>query len=248
MKSIEFDCGGLGPLQVMGDKPHLGHDFVVHSNAITSSFDYLIFLDSRGISKQYYRSLAHMLIRKVCQSRKTYLLVCRPLELTTWATLYNFLHMNRLDPRKIITNMGFVDFTPKKKSLLESAQQQVEFFLGRGVAETRYLEHYHSVSGVEIPLYALSYSSTYKRAVEEIATKSHLVVMNSPNTSSCQKIARPRPATFYHAINESNSFNQSIRGAVVINFPDFNETLSYDAVHYTDLGNEIVYNKVKQYT
>lgn len=147
MQPIEFACPGLGPLQVMGGRLHDGHDFVVRSNAYNSALDYLLFLDSRGISREFEQSLADKLITRLSQLGKTFLLVCRPLELTIWATLIGFLALNKLNPGKIITNMGFVDFTPKKQSILQDAVRQIEAVVGQGVAKTCFVEDYFSAGG-----------------------------------------------------------------------------------------------------
>ena len=147
MQLIEFACPAIGPLQVMGEQLHDGHDFVVRSNAENEAIDYLLFMDSRGISREFEHSLADKLVVRISQLGKTYLCVSRPLELTIWATLIGFLAVNKLNPVKIITNMGFVDFTPKKQSILQNAIRQVESVVGRGVADTCFVEDYVSAGG-----------------------------------------------------------------------------------------------------
>lgn len=142
MGPIEFACPNLGQLKVIGDRLHDGHDFVVQSTAQNEIFDYLIFLDSRGISREFKNSLADKLITRITSIGKSYLLVCRPIELTIWASLVGFLTINRLNPAKIITNMGFVDFTPKKQSILQDAVRQVESAVGKGLATACFVEDY----------------------------------------------------------------------------------------------------------
>lgn len=245
MRPIEFACPGLGPLQVMGERLHDGHDFVVCSNTDNAAIDYLLFLDSRGVSREFEQSLADKLITRISQSGKTYLLVCRPLELTIWATLIGFLALNKLNPVKIITNMGFVDFTPKKQSMLQDALCQVESAVGLGVAETCFVEDYASAGGGVIPLYSMRYNETYRRAIEAIAQRHDMMVLNTPLTDPGIALERKRPVSFFLAQAESNAFNRSIRGAQVIDLPDFDESLTYDAVHFTHRGNELIFERLK---
>jgi hypothetical protein len=245
MQPIEFACPGLGSLHVMGKQLNHGYDFVVRSNTENASFDYLLFMDSRGISSEFNHSLADKLITSIAQSGKTYLLVCRPLELTIWATLIGFLALNRLEPAKIVTNMGFVDFTPKKESILQDSVQQVDSIVGLGVAKTRFVEEYFSISHEVMPLYAMTYSSAYRESIESIAARHSLVIVNTPITSPSIAIVRKRPAAFFSAQVESNEFNHSIAGAQVIDLPKFDETMTYDAVHFTRRGNKIIFDTIK---
>lgn len=233
-------------MQVMGERLHDGHDFVVRSNTDNAAMEYLLFLDSRGISREFKHSLADKLITRISQLGKTYLLVCRPLELTTWATLIGFLAINELNPVKIITNMGFVDFTPKKQSILQNAIRQVESAVGLGVAETYFVEAYATEGGA-IPLYSMRYGETYRCAIEEIARRHDTVILNTPLTDPGIAIERKRPVSFFPALAESNAFNRSIRGARVIDLPDFDESLTYDAVHFTRCGNELIFDRLKDY-
>lgn len=246
MQPIEFVCPGLGPFQVMGDKLHGGHDFVVRSNAKSAAIDYLLFLDSRGISRDFENSLANMLIGRISRLGKTYLLICRPLELTIWATLIGFLAINKLNPKKLFTNMGYVDFTPKKQSILLDAVHQVESVVGEGVAETRFVEDYFS-AGRKLPLYSMRYREAYREAVDSIAARFPTVIINTPLTKPVIAIERKRPAAFFLAQAESNKFNRAIAGAQVIDFPDFDESLTYDAVHFTRRGNELIFDRIKDY-
>lgn len=247
MRPIELACPAIGPLKVMGKRLHDGRDFVIRSNAENAAIDYLLFLDSRGISREFKESLADKLITRISQLGKTYLLVCRPLELTIWATLIGFLALNKLNPAKIITNMGFVDFTPKKKSILEDAVQQVESVVGQGVAVAYFVENYASLGGEVMPLYSIRYSKAYRHAIEDIVDRHNMVILNTPLTDPSLTIERKRPVSFFSGQAESNTFNSSIRGARVIDLPYFDESLTYDAVHFTRRGNELIFDRLKDY-
>lgn len=247
MESIEIDCPNFGPLILAGDRLHAGRDFDVRSNGGREELDYLIFLDSRGISGGFEGSLADKLIGHISRAGGNYLSLCRPLELTTWATLINFITLNKLSPGRIVTNMGFVDFTPKKKSILKDAIRQVEFFVGRGVAESYAIQPIASSTDDEIPLYAMAYGGAYRQCIESTVVRQPTVVINSPLVDPEIRIERSRPGAFFLALAESNAFNRSISRAQVVDLPDFDESLTYDAVHYTSSGNDVIFEMVKGY-
>lgn len=247
MGPIEFACPKFGQLKVIGDRLHVGHDFVAQANTANEVFDYLVFLDSRGISREFDNSLADKLISKITSMGKTYLLVCRPLELTIWATLIGFLAINRLNPAKIITNMGFVDFTPKKQSILKDAVLQVDSAVGHGVAASFFVEDFVSSGGELMSLYSMQYAKDYRLAIETIAAKHPMVIINTPLTHRGIAIERKRPPAFFPAQAESNEFNWSIYGTQVIDLPDFDESLTYDAVHYTRRGNEVIFDVIRNH-
>lgn len=247
MGPIEIDCPNFGRLAVVGDRLNDGHDFVIRSNGGRDVLDYLLFLDSRGISREFAGSLADRLVAQISPRGARYLLLCRPLELTTWATLINFITFNKLNPAKIVTNMGFVDFTPKKQSVLQNAIQQVEFFVGRDVAESYFLQNFVSSTGEEIPLYSMSYGGVYRKCIESIVVRQPTVIINTPLVDPGIRIERERPRVFFSALADSNEFNRSICGVQVVDIPDFDETLTCDAVHYTSRGNEVIFDKVKDY-
>lgn len=245
MGSIEVDCPGYGPLLFAADRLHAGTDFDLRSNSGGLRPDYLLFFDSRGISGGFAGSLIERLTDAISDRGNSFLSVCRPLELTTWATLVNFIMLNDLNPGRIVTNMGFVDFTPKKRSILEDAIRQVDFHVGRGVAQSRQVEYATSSRGEEIPLYAMTYEEPFRRQIELAVARQPTLVLNSPLVDPRIRIERARPAAFFAALAESNAFNRSIRGAEVIDLPVFDEALTYDAVHYTSRGNELIFATIE---
>ena len=95
-----------------------GKDQYFFSNTNSYNIDYLFFFDSRGISSGYNNSLVKLIETKYSRSHKI-IIISRPLYITTWSTLYNFLKLNNLKFKTLVTNMGFVDYTPKKKIILE---------------------------------------------------------------------------------------------------------------------------------
>jgi len=90
------------------------NDFMISTNTNNKNYHVLIFLDSRGFSLKSKKNLIIFFKKKF--KKKKYLIISRPLEMTTWASLINFLKLNqKITYKYLITNMGFNDFTPKKK-------------------------------------------------------------------------------------------------------------------------------------
>ena len=97
------------------------NDFLISTNTKQINYHCLIFLDSRGFSLKSKKNLIDFLKKNL---KKKYLIISRPLEMTTWASLINFLKLNQnIKYRYLITNMGFNDFTPKKKKICTQCQK-----------------------------------------------------------------------------------------------------------------------------
>lgn len=250
MSALEVECDGFGSLRFPGGRANGHHDFLVRANGDGPAPDVLGFFDSRGVGGEFAGSIAerflHLMESGSAGRPRRYLLVCRPLELTTWATLLNFLAANALEPRRIVTNTGFVDFTPKKQSILDDAVAQVEFRFGPGVARSQFVEQYTGSDGEEIPLYSMSYGEEYRRGIESLAAARPLIVVNTPTVSADIRVPRRRPRSFFDALEQGNQFNRSIRGAVVLQPPAFDEHHTYDAVHYTNAGNELIFEQIRE--
>jgi hypothetical protein len=245
MSTFVLPCPGYGPLTFRG-QPYEGHDHFLASNVDGHAIDLLCFLDSRGISAQFEDSLAQRLIRHAEQHGLRYLMICRPLELTTWATLVNFFALNAIEARMLVCNMGFVDFTPKKSEVLDDAVRQVEAHIGAGVAAATFLEETTRLSGETIQLYGMTYGEAYRQNIEQALTRTHAVVINSPAVDPRSAFPRPRPSSFFTALDVSNTFNRTLTGVSVVDLPVFDTTLTYDGVHYTAEGSRLIFDLVKE--
>jgi hypothetical protein len=115
---LTFNIDSKNILRFWGEVINTRPDFFVKSNSDIKDAEVLFFFDSRGISAEYETSLIKMILDHISED-VNYLVIGRPLEITTWLTLYNFLKLNDLRVKKIITNLGFVDFTPKKESIIK---------------------------------------------------------------------------------------------------------------------------------
>lgn len=197
MQILEAYCPNWGMMRFIGARLNAGHDFLLDSNCgDAGEIDVLIWLDSRGVSNHYSGSLAHKLITFFSESKQRYLLICRPLELTTWATLINFMEINTIHPRKLLTNMGMVDFTPKKKDVLADALAQVVYMLGSDDLSIEFAEHYVGSAGDLIELYVMYYGSLYSASVRQLVACQRTIVINTPLVPKDINIKRSRPKSF----------------------------------------------------
>ncbi len=243
MSEVRFDAPCIGALYLKGGAVNHGYDYLVRGNCGRDKLDLLVFFDSRGIGASFDDSLANRIMSHAKVGR--YLMICRPLNLTTWATLCNFLLLNDLRPKKIITNMGFVDFTPKKQSVLEDAIKQVETLIGPNVAAYSFVENYAVSSGTMKPLYAMRYSNAYADKINHALRNCETFVINTPTLSRDIRIERERPKSFFSMIDKSNHFNRSLQVKHVFDFSCFDEDQTYDGVHYTSLGSEMIFREIQ---
>jgi len=96
-------------------------------------------------------------------------------------------------------------------------------------------------------LYSMVYSRDYLRCVQGIADSNRLIVLNTPSVNEDISIQRDRPAVFFSGIEQSNQFNRQISGAIIIDCGVFDIEQTYDAVHFTVAGNELIMNQLRAY-
>lgn len=223
----------------------------------SKKIDYLIYLDSRGLTineEDYYNSYMYKLIKELESKDRSYIAISRPKNLMTFATLLNFLNSNpNLSFKNLITNIGFVDFTPKKKIFIEDMILQANT-LWDGSFEVEELSIYKMINGEE-KLYTLKYSLEYAEFISEYILNYKLekcIFINTPIVSSNIKIERKRPIEFFEKIIETNAFitklckssENFISMDIGDKFLNDEEIFTYDAVHYTINGHEMILDKL----
>jgi hypothetical protein len=228
-------------------RPHAGHGTLIQANSSTDEPDLLFIFDSRAISRQFDGSLAQLLIDSCERRSLSYVIICRPLELTTWATVLGFFQLNDVRPAKLVTNVGFVDFTPKKLEILQDAIDQVDAAIGRGGATAVFVEETTRLNGEVIRLYANRYADLYRQRIEALVSVVPTVVINSPPVSPVCVFERSRPPAFYSGLEEGNAFNRRLAGINLIELPVFDDALTYDAVHHTTEGCALVFDRVQPF-
>jgi hypothetical protein len=229
-----------------GNALHEGGDFCVTANNFSQKPNFLIFLDSRGVSGSFKFSLLEKIIFFLERKQKTYIAINRPLNLTTWATLLNFLKLNNISPECVITNVGFVDFTPKKWSNIQDALYQVEYMSPNSIDGLEDLgEHKDKFSNNII--YRIKYNDIYRENIQNTIARHKTVIIKTPNFPVNAKIKRARPPSFFDGIEETNKFYDSLKNCEKIELGGFTEKESYDGVHYSNSGNEIIFGKLEKF-
>lgn len=237
----------------IGEKSYAKNNQIFCSHEDSKVFDFLIFLDSRGLtidsssdSDTFFMKLLNLLDVE----GKSYLAVSRPKNLTIFATLINFLESNPdIYFKNLLTNLGFVDFTPKKKANIEDTVLQIKENLD---IEIEVIEHeqYKLKNGQQETLYSVNYESDYEqilcRYLEKRFKRCYLI--NTPFISKDARIERERPDSFYKQIFKTNEFidkiiNLNSKKNYLIDVRDIGH--AYDAVHYTQDGHQLIFQKIK---
>jgi len=221
------------------------NDFMISTNTKNKNYHVLIFLDSRGFSLKSKKNLITFFKKKF--KKEKYLIISRPLEMTTWASLINFLKLNqRITYKYLITNMGFNYFTPKKKKLALNVLKQANLFLDKK-AKIEYLEKYFDKKNIKINLYNVNYGKNFVNNLNYQLPNEKLILINTPPLE--KKITfttRARPNSFFKMNTASIKFNKKIKALSTINFLNFGNKDTYDGVHYTYFGYTKVFKAINK--
>ena len=246
MKSLDFKLTKNKTIYFYGNSLWKGKDNLIDISTDKNHIDYLVFMDSRGFSGALNTSLAGRIIVELKNRNKSYLIIVRPLELTIWATLYNFYILNNFKFSGLITNMGFVDFTPKKKSICEDSLEQISKAVGYGEANTKSLEFLKTEDNQDLEVFTIEYSEKYKLMAEKIIKKQRTIILNSPKINKNIAIERTRPDSFFESLSLGNTFNNNLSNATIIEPGTFDKSHTFDAVHYTPLGSKKIFAQLKE--
>lgn len=230
-------------------------DFRVFSTCpeIAPAYDVLIFTDSKGSVSDIPGSpcWTDMLAEQLSSEGRSCLLIVRPKVLTTFFTLLNFMAGNRITFRSLITNVGFVDFTPKKEEYMIDIMDQAPTSEIRSCLSYRKLSTYQLSSGEEQPLYTFEYGAIEERIARLLAERfEYSLLTGTMEFSSDIPIPRQRPPEFFSQLRATNEFifkvaqhSHSVHFVQPLKFPlsCFGEVLSLDAVHFTEYGHRKIY-------
>lgn len=107
-------------------------NIIIESTKKQYNYDFLLFFDSRALTineNSYENTIFYMLVEFLKQNNFSFIAISRPKNLTIFATLINFLQLNpNLKFKNLITNLGFVDLTPKKQLNIEDMLLQINQF------------------------------------------------------------------------------------------------------------------------
>jgi hypothetical protein len=178
----------------------------------------------------------------------SYLLITRPKEITIFFTLINFLKLNDLKFSYLISNLGFVDLTPKKEEFINDIFEQSPFL--KDNLQKDLLCNYELNSGKVTSLYTVNYSIITNEIANKLQNKfKKTYLLGSFEFNNNIKISRKRPLEFFTQLNETNKFIQKIADYstnilyvdVNKNIPDEGSEISYDAVHFTQSGHNLIF-------
>lgn len=220
----------------------------IKANTIGKRYDWLIFLDSRGgrSNGPVLSTFQELLIDKINHSGSTFLLISRPKYLTCFSSLVIFLRKNNFEFTNLISNLGFVDSTPKKSAILLDGLCQAES-LGFQM-DTKELCEWELKNGEMAQLSTCLYSDSYKNYVGNKigSTFQEKYFINTPIIDGEKKFVRNRSPHFFSQLNESNKLVEDVvalSGGVLIDVSSSNiET--FDCVHYTQNDHELIYNTI----
>ena len=242
---LTYKLSDTESLLFYGDEINHRHDLFIKANCALKDVNTLFFFDSRGISRNYENSLINLIIEE-CNDSLNYLIIGRPLEITIWVTLYNFIRMNNLNLKRVVTNMGFVDFTVKKKAIIQQSLYQCELYFPTAKSQIYFVEQYMSSTGEMIDLYMQEYRPVFLEALRKLLGGLNVIILNTPELCQEYKFLRERPASFLIGVNRGNTFNRGVSSNVdVLEFTGFTELETYDGVHYTAKGNNNIFLKLK---
>jgi hypothetical protein len=246
MKKISFKIKNFN-LYFYDESFNPNSDFLISVNTRNQNYHVLIFLDSRGVSLKSEKNLIAFFKKKF--KKKRYLIISRPLEMTTWASLINFLKLNKkITYKYLITNMGFNDFTPKKRKLALNVKEQTKLFLEKK-GKIEYLEKYTDKRNIKINLYNVNFGKNFIQNLNSQLPSKKLILMNTPPLKKKMIFTmRARPNSFFKMIKTTIRFNKKIKTLSTINFLTFNNNDTYDGVHYTNGGYTKIFKALNKLT
>jgi hypothetical protein len=175
--------------------------------------------------------------------------------LTTFFTLINFFERNNNSCKHLITNLGFVDCTPKKKEFIDDLLIQAPKLIKSRDLNLFEMGEYTLNDGSTEMLYSIDYRAVINvlsTQIAKFAFFTHLIT--TIEFKSDLKISRKRPDSFYLQLKKTNQFlkeisNTNSRITLIKSIVDSQkftkpEDLTYDAVHFTKLGHQILFNEM----
>lgn len=222
-------------------------------NIKSNNIDYLIFFDSRGLTvnnENYENSYLYKFLDKIKKNNKTYIAISRPKNVTILESLINFLKNNKKFKFQIlITNLGFVDYTPKKLDVINDMKLQLN---NNKYMKILISDKYTLALGSTESLYNLEYKVSYIEYINKVLNKrfQRAYFISTPIIDENINIDRARPKSFFMQISKTNELLDNL---IKINSNFFKIDISelclnknlkntYDAVHYTENGHCEIFN------
>lgn len=227
---------------------------IIISNNKLSTFDYLLFFDSRGLTINSEDKNASQLLQLTTYLHThnlSYIAISRPKNLTIFATLYNFLTINTdIQFKSLITNLGFVDCTPKKQDNIDDILIQIKQFSTKNESILTH-EEYQLADGSYEVLKTVLYSNTYIHTIANLLNEKFgkLYFINTPTIPNDTNFERKRPRAFFIQLEKTNVLIELImkkikKPAELIDIKNLDST--YDGVHFDKIGHEKIFTELKE--
>lgn len=224
------------------------------SNNGTHFFNYLIFVDSRGLvinEGSFENSYLFKIMQFLENSKKSYVCISRPKNLTVFATLYNFLLLNpTLTFKNLITNLGFVDCTPKKEENIRDIQLQINEHMNIELNQLAQ-ENYLLLNGQYEMLKTLSYNEKYTFEIARLLNQrfTELYFITTPIIDHAVHFERKRPNSFFLQLHKTNELIAQIiekikHPVTLLDIKNLDST--YDGVHFDRIGHQKVFTELKK--
>lgn len=237
-----------------GEKTLAKENIIMFSDEKLSEIEYLLFVDSRGLVNNHNTieySFIYLLKKELDLKKISYLIMSRPKNLTIFSTISNFIKLNpNLNFKYLITNLGLVDCTPKKQDNIEDILLQLKQFSNIDYSIVEHEKYLLSNGQIE-SLRSIEYTKEYLIELNTFLNKKfeQCYFLNTPIVLDNIEMDRERPKSFFTQLNKTNKLVDSIVGLnkqknILIDIQDLNAT--YDGVHYTEEGHQLVFNRLKE--
>ncbi len=235
----------------IGEKSTSRENVIFKSYLTDNNIDHLLFFDSRSLTineSEFDDTYLMLTLKYLKENNMSYLAISRPKNLTVFATLYNFLKLNTtLKFKNLVTNLGFVDCTPKKQENLDDINSQIIQF-SINDSELKVHDRYMLSSGIEETLgsykYSIRYLKDFASFLDGLFDKIYFI--NTPIVDINLEMGRKRPTSFFRQLMETNAMLADIAdfSGKSISIDVSSAVSTYDGVHFDKNGHRMVYEKI----
>lgn len=211
----------------------------------------LYYFDSRGsrTTDSDSKSLYEYIITNHIVNDQDLIIEVRPLELTTFASLLEYIKDFNGTISKLVTNVGFVDFTPKKTVLLEEhrstcARMGIEY-VERVVEKDFVLRN-----GERCDLYSINYGDSFIEFIEGYLSNIPEITFLSTSANFENHVLwkRMRPKSFFDGIQETNKFlNLLANRNPNISIIDLKDIQTFDGVHWDSHSHLEIFRRLNKH-
>ena len=208
----------------------------------------LYYFDSRGsrISDSDSKSLYELILTNHVVDNQDLIIEVRPSELTTFASLLEYIYFFNGHISRLVTNVGFVDFTPKKKVLLEEHRSTCER-LGIEYEEMIVEKNYELSNGERCNLHSIHYKDSFIELLDRhLSHIPEITFLSTPtNFKNHELWKRIRPKCFFRGIQETNNFlNLVVNRIPRISLINLDDILTFDGVHWDSYNHFEIFKKL----